>query len=306
MTFTYPMVLFLLVVPALIIVWVWNRRGNRLVLPFDFGVQPSGRLLRVLLDVAQTLPALMLGIAIILLAGPQRLGEPLTRKVLTNIEFCIDVSGSMNASFGSGTRYDASMKAVEEFLDYREGDAFGLTFFGNEVLHWVPLTNDVSAIRCAPPFMNPKNPGHPPWLGGTSIGKALLACREVLLTREEGDRMIILVSDGSSSDLFNGADTEIARKMNADNIRVFAVHIATSNVPDPVVNITALTGGEVFSPGDPGGLKSVFEQIDAMQQTRLEKVSAETMDHFEPYILAGLSVLAMAMVSLMGLRYTPW
>ena len=306
MTFTYPAVLFLLLFPALLIVWVWSGRGNRLVMPFDHGVQPSGRVLRVLVDAAQTLPSLILAVVIVILAGPQRLGDPLTQKVLTNIEFCIDVSGSMIAPFGDGTRYDASMAAIEDFLDYREGDAFGLTFFGNEVLHWVPLTSDVSAIRCAPPFMNPKNPGHPNWFRGTAIGKALMACREVLTAREEGDRMIILVSDGSSFDLFNGNDLEIARKLNADNIAVYGVHISTSEVPGPVVNITQLTGGEVFNPGDPEGLKSVFQRIDEMQETRLEKISAETMDDFEPYSLAGLSVLALSLLSLLGLRYTPW
>ena len=49
------------------------------------------------------------------------------------------------------------MKAIDEFLKIRKGDAFGLTFFGNNVLHWVPLTSDPSAIRCAPPFMKPEN-----------------------------------------------------------------------------------------------------------------------------------------------------
>ena len=68
------------------------------------------------------------------------------------------------------------MAAINDFLDYREGDAFGLTFFGNSVLHWVPLTSDVSAFRCAPPFMRPDQ--IPSWFGGTEIGKALLACRK--------------------------------------------------------------------------------------------------------------------------------
>ena len=306
MSFTYPLVLVLLIIPAMLAAWIWTHRGGRLVLPFDHGVQPSGRVLRIALDFAQTIPAVLLAIAIIMLAGPQRVGEPMSQKVLTNIEFCIDVSGSMTAPFGNGTRYDASMAAVEDFLDYREGDAFGLTFFGNEVLHWVPLTNDVSAIRCAPPFMNPSNPGHPPWLGGTAIGKALMSCREVLTSREVGDRMLILVSDGSSFDLYNNRDMEIARKLKNDNIRVYGVHISNSDIPDPVVNICRLTGGEIFEPGDPSGLKSVFQRIDEMQETRMEKISSETMDYFEPYSLAGLSVLALSLISLMGFRYTPW
>jgi Ca-activated chloride channel family protein len=306
MSFTYPLVLFLQIIPVALLVWVWTRESNRLVLPFDHGNQKTGSWLGILINLAESVPAVLLSAVVAILAGPQQLGEPKSKKVLTNIEFCVDVSGSMNAQFGEGTRYDASMKAIDEFLDYREGDAFGLTFFGNEVLHWVPLTNDVTAIRCAPPFMNPKNPGHPPWLGGTAIGKALVACHKVLTQREEGDRMIILVSDGSSFDLFNGSDIEIAKKLNADNIRVFGIHISSGGVPDPIVNITQLTGGEVFNPGDPGGLDSVFKRIDEMQETRMEKVSAETMDYFYPLALGALITLALGLAFLFGLRYTPW
>lgn len=306
MSFTYPPVLFLLVIPIALLVWVWMRDARRVVVPFDHGSQRQGTLLGAVINLAESLPALVLTAVIVLLAGPQRLGEPKSKKVLTNIEFCVDVSGSMNAPFGEGTRYDASMEAIDEFLDYREGDAFGLTFFGNEVLHWVPLTNDVTAIRCAPPFMNPRNPGHPRWLGGTSIGKALMACHKVLIEREEGDRMIILVSDGSSSDLFGGNDVEIAKKLNADNITVYGIHISSTGVPDPVVNITQLTGGEVFNPGDTGGLESVFKSIDEMQETKMEKVSAETMDDFFPIALAALISLGCGLLCLFGLRYTPW
>jgi Ca-activated chloride channel family protein len=196
------------------------------------------------------------------------------------------------------------MEAIGDFLDYREGDAFGLTFFGNSVLHWVPLTSDPSAIRCAPPFMRPEIA--PPWFGGTEIGKALLACRDVLTSREQGDRMIILISDGNSFDLGNGNDLEVVKKLREADVVVYAVHIADSRIPDPIVNITSLTGGEVFNPGDPEGLKRVFERIDEMQPTRLEKASAEMMDDFDPSCIVGLSLLGLAVLGLFGVRYTPW
>ncbi len=285
---------------------VVHRKGNRVALPFDHGMQSSGRGLAILITTAEMLPALLLAVVIVLLACPTQFGEPKDKRVMTNIEFCVDVSGSMTGQFGEGTRYDGSMAAIDKFLDFREGDAFGLTFFGNTVFQWVPLTNDVTAIRHSPPFMDPKLSRRPPGLGGTSIGKALLACREHLLEREEGDRMIILVSDGQSSDLGSGKDVEIARKLKNDNIVVYGIHISTGEVPGQVVNITSITGGEAFMPADPGMLEAVFERVDGMQQTKLEKVAAETMDNFVPYAIAGLSILGLAFLCLFGLRYTPW
>jgi Ca-activated chloride channel family protein len=304
MSFAHPYVLALLALPAWLLSWVWRRDGRRVVLPFDHGRQSPGRGWKFLLDLAESLPALLLATVIVILAGPQQLGEPKTKRVLTNIEFCVDISSSMTAPFGDGTRYDASMKAINEYLDYRRGDAFGLTFFGNSVLHWVPLTSDTSAFRCAPPFMKPQQV--PPWFGGTEIGKALLACKDILTGREEGDRMIILVTDGFSMDLINGNDETIAQTLKAQKIVVYAVHIAETTVPAPIATITGLTGGEVFSPGDPEALKAVFRRIDAMRATRLEKTAAETMDHFAPWCFAGLSFLGLTGCALLGLRYTPW
>jgi Ca-activated chloride channel family protein len=295
---------FGLLVPALLLWWVWARRGRNLVVPFDHAASPRGTGLRALVNSAESLPAALLGCVVLILAGPQRWDEPRTKRVLTNIEFCVDVSGSMTERFGSGDRYEASMQAINEFLDYRDGDAFGLTFFGNRVLHWVPLTTDVSAFRCAPPFMRPGK--LPYYFNGTEIGKALLACRRVLDSREEGDRMIILVSDGYSADLGGDRDAEIARSLREDRIVVYTVHIAESEPPASIVNLTSLTGGDVFHPGDPEGLRRVFKAIDEMQQTRVEKVAAEATDDYAPWCIVALGLLGGWLLALFGLRYTPW
>ena len=151
-----------------------------------------------------------------------------------------------------------------------------------------------------------KADSRPPWFGGTMIGKALLACKNVLISREEGDRMIVLVTDGMSFDLSDGSDEEVARTLKENNIVVYAVHISDEEVPAPIVTITSRTGGEVFNPGDPQALKAVFKRIDAMRETRLEKTVAETLDDFPPYCAAGLSVLGVSVLSMFGLRYTPW
>jgi Ca-activated chloride channel family protein len=154
--------------------------------------------------------------------------------------------------------------------------------------------------------MHPTNPNRPYWFGGTEIGKALLACREVLVSREKGDRMIILVSDGWSADLEGDRPEQIARRLSGDGIVVYPIHIGEGEVPPPISTIASLTGGEVFHPGDPQGLATVFGRIDRMEQARLERSLGETLDDFAPFCLAGLSLLGMYIFSLFGLRYTPW
>lgn len=304
--FGRPWMLLLLALPLLQLCWVWQRRGRRVVMPFDTdgGRLGSGAVVRFLLGAGESLPALLLAVAVLLLSLPQELAAPKQKRSLTNIQFLVDISGSMTAKFGSGSRYDASMKAINEFLDYREGDSFGLTFFGNNYLHWVPLTSDPSAFRCAIPFMRPETA--PPGFGGTEIGKAVLGAREVLTSRAEGDRMMILVTDGWSSDLGNGAEVEIAKRLKRDGITLFAVNIQDSEARGEIVNLARLTGGEVFNPGDTQALAGVFARIDEMSKAKLEQGTAELVDWFVPFCIAGLAVLGLYALVMLGLRYTPW
>ncbi len=304
--FTQPLILLLLILPITLLAWMWRRSGREVALPIDHGIQPEGRGLRRLINVFESMPPLSLGVAIFLLAGPQTSGAPRTKRALSNIEFCVDISGSMTASFGDQTRYEASMQAINEFVSYREGDAFGLTFFSDETLQWVPLTTDTSAFEYALPFMDPRRPLPQGLGGGTRIGKGLEACRKTLLEREQGDRMIILISDGSSADLYGGRDAEIAKALTSDGIIVYDVHVAPGDVPEQIVNIAYITGGEVFSPGDDEALATVFQRIDAMQKTKLQRVAAETHDQFLPPAIAGLSLLGCMIIGSYGLRYTPW
>ena len=142
MSFAYPFVLPLLMVPLVPLYHIWNRPGPSVAVPFDHSGARPGRGWRFALRLGESLPPAVLGVATLVLAGPQRLGEPRSERMLTNIEFCVDVSGSMTTEFGEGTRYDTSMRAIDDFLAQRAGDAFGLTFFANNVLQWVPLTSD--------------------------------------------------------------------------------------------------------------------------------------------------------------------
>ena len=43
-----------------------------------------------------------------------------------------------------------------------------------------------------------------------------------------------------------------------------------------------------------------------MKKTGVEKIAAESMDNFKPYAIAGTAALGLFLLSLTGLRYTPW
>jgi Ca-activated chloride channel homolog len=303
--FGYWPILIGLFAPLSILMWVWRRTGNHLVLPQDFGLQRKGRFPWFVIGLMQMLPGILLAVSILLLAGPRQLSKPEDKRVLTNIEFCLDLSGSMEAPFSDGKRFDAAVKAINQFVDFRSGDAFGLTLFANKATSWIPLTQDPSAFKCSTPFIQPGNL-MPTIGGGTMIGVALRHCLKQLVERKEGDRMILLVSDGESFDLSGGQDEVIARELRDNGITVFAVHIGEGGAPDEVASIATITGGASFAAGDEIALRNVFQKIDQMQTVRMEKTIADIHDCFWPYCLTGLTALALFVLSSFGLRYTPW
>ena len=303
MTFAYPAVLTLLALPVLLLVWEWRRRGTVVALPFDHANARRGRWLECTVKTANLLAPMLLAVSIILLAGPQRPLSQGTQRVLTNIELVLDVSGSMTAQYGDGRRADKAVEALQEFVSHRKGDAFGVTLFGTEVLHWVPLTKDLDALKHSAPFMKPE--AMPPYMGGTRIGLALRSVHKILANRPKGDKMIVLISDGSSGDL-RGQGDKISSDLNGDEIVLYYIHVANGQPQQEVYDIASRTGGEAFVAGDPAALQAVFEKIDAMQPAKFKPETPIPADNFRPFALAGLSMLALQLLTLFGIRFTPW
>lgn len=301
MTFSHPWVLLLLALPVLLIV-IPPRRREGLVMPFDDHEHTRHRWLEWLLAGLERAPALALAAVIVMLAGPQTLRQPRQTRSLTNIQFCLDVSGSMMAD----NRYEMATKAIEEFTRAREGDAFGLTFFGSQQIRWTPLTTDLRAIRDALPFANPEN--QPLHMSGTRIGAALLFARTNMTQEAKvGDRLIILVSDGQSSDLGDGfAEADYAAELRDAGITLYHVHVGEEDIPTDVVDIAQQTGGQAFAARDSSSLRRVFDHIDRMKPAQFEPGGTVPMDFFEPFAIAALAVLCLHGAALFGLRYTPW
>ncbi|MCA9069193.1 MAG: VWA domain-containing protein [Planctomycetaceae bacterium] len=305
MTFGHPQYLWLLIVPALLGLVNFRLKSHSVVMPFDHVQTQGRRWLPALARLAQFLPVLLLAVAILLLSRPIQSAMPEQERELTNIEIVLDVSGSMTSPYGEESRYDAAMKAINDFTQERKGDAFGLTIFGNEVLRWTPLTKDTSAIRSATPFLRPEMlPYH---FGGTEIGKALVFSREMLLRRgEEGDRLIVLVSDGESADLYGNRSRTIGEELAASEIRLYAIHIGDGAAPEDLWNLTRPTGGQVFAANNPQALAAVFGHIDQMQTVKMKPVATQPVDVFGPFATVGLVLSGAFFFSLFGLRFTPW
>ena len=307
MSFSHPWVLLLLVIPIALIALEVSRRGMRVALPLDHARVRTMRVLPLVLIGASVLPALLAAAAILLLAGPRRLGPPGQERLVTNIEMCLDVSGSMSSAMSSApgsTRYETAMRAINAFVDKRKGDAFGLTIFGGENVRWVPLTRDTSAIKNATPFLDPST--LPSALNSTRVAHALEACRDTLVQQPDGDRLIVLLTDGFSEDLEGGAASRVGQDLAANHIVLHTIHVGDGQPPSQLNEVTAPTGGGVFSATNLATLQAVFDHIDHMSKARIKPKERESIDSFRLFAIAGLSIAGLSALTLFGLRYSPW
>lgn len=311
LSFAHPLVLVLLLLPCALGTWELMRRGLRVPLPVDHLAHAPRRWTGRLLAAASLLPALLLAAVVLLLAGPQRMSPPKEERVMTNIEIVLDVSGSMSSPMqsgptagGGGTRFTAAMGAIAEFCKSRKGDAYGLTAFGGEVVRWLPLTKDLAAIDNAPRFLDPAH--NPPHLMSTRVGNALKFTLGTLAAQPEGDRLIILMTDGFSSDLGGGAAGQIGQELRDNNIVVHAVHVGDGEAPAQLFEVVSPTGGQVFSASNPRSLLTIFAHIDGMHKVRIKPGQPEPIDFFFPFAAACAALLGLHILALFGLRYTPW
>lgn len=312
--FAEPQFLWLLSIPVCLAFWEWIRKGHAIVMPVDHQRerQSKGYLLAIAVHTANMLPAILMACAILLLARPMTQAPPEVVRKAKNIQIVLDLSGSMNQPFGPQSantdepvlRVDAAMNAIENFIDYREGDSFGLTIYGKTFIHWVPLTSDTSAIKYSRPFMTG-------FLGSTRTLTALAGACDHLIERSEGERMIILLTDGKYNrepDPERQVE-ELLSRFEQDNIVLYGIFISEEEVPELEQILCTQSGGGMFNIEDemnPDSLEELFALIDQLAEVHMKMKEPLAVDNFKPFILPTLLVLGLHVLALLGLRYTPW
>lgn len=307
MSFGNSAVLWFLIGPVALAIFRARQRGILLVIPIDWCTLPRHRRFGLLLKALETVPCLMVVLAIALLAAPQRDAPAASVRKLTNIQLCVDVSGSMKKAYGGGDRafrrFDAAMRAISSFTKRRHGDAFGLTVFGGRVLNWVPLTTDLDAIEKAAPFLDPALLP-PSMTGATFIGRALRSSIAELSKSSEGDRILIVVTDGDDTSL-PLQQTAIQEQLDQKGVKLFVIHVSQESASASLDAMAIATGGRRYG-ANVEDFENIFSQIDALTPGVFEWKTRGSVPADEPFLLAGTALVVIYLLWSAGFRYTPW
>lgn len=328
MFFEYPDLLWLMTVPALLVLhYIWKELSGRKAhmrvstsVPWTL----KGRSFMVFFrHVPFLLRIFALAMIIVAIARPRSSQD--MEKIDTegiDIVLAMDVSTSMLARDFTPDRISASKDIAIEFISQRPSDRMGIVVFAGESFTQCPLTTDRATL------INMMKEVQTDLIeDGTAIGNGLATAVARIKDSDAKSRVIILLTDGVNN------RGEITPQMAAEIAKTYGIRVYTIGVgangmaPYPVMTpwgvevqnvkveideellsgIAEATGGRYFRATDNTKLAEIYSEINKMEKART------TVDSFPVYkelfglyaLLALLALLLELLLNWFVIRWLP-
>lgn len=311
MFFEYPALLWLLVIPAFMLVhYIYielsGRRPHLRVPDVKFWKAGGRSVLGVIRHLPFLLRTIALVMIIIAIARPR--SSTKMDKIDTegiDIVLAMDVSTSMLARDFTPDRISAAKDIAIEFISQRPSDRMGIVVFAGESYTQCPLTTDRATLIN---LMKEIETGLIE--DGTAIGNGLATAVARMQNSDAKSRVVILLTDGvnNSGEITPQTAADIAKTYG---IRVYTIGVgANGTAPYPVMtpwgvqmqnveveidenllkNIAETTGGRYFRATDNTKLSEIYSEINKMEKART------TIDSFPIYkeLFTGFALIALA------------
>lgn len=314
MFFEYPHLLWLLVIPALLIVHyiyleLCGRRPHLRVSDIRYWKAGGKSVLSYLRYAPMLLRTVALSMIIIAIARPRSSSK--MDKIDTegiDIVLAMDVSTSMLARDFTPDRISAAKDIAIEFISQRPSDRIGIVVFAGESYTQCPLTTDRATLIN---LMKEIQTGLIE--DGTAIGNGLATAVARMQGSDAKSRVVILLTDGVNNrgEITPQTAADIAKTYG---IRVYTIGVgANGTAPYPVITpwgvqmqdveveidedllkgIAETTGGRYFRATDNTKLSEIYSEINKMEKART------TIDSFPVYKELFMDFALVALICLL-------
>lgn len=319
MKFAHPWILLFLIVLIPLAVWYflkWRDSNPSMGVSSVASLVPfRSRFKVILMHFCFGLQMVAIAAVIVALARPQS-HDSLSSSTIegTDIVLALDISSSMLATDLRPNRIDAAKEVASKFISQRTNDNIGLVVFSGESLSLMPLTTDKAALINA---LNNTKTGA--LNDGTAIGDGIASAINRLVSGQAKSKSIILLTDGTNNagDVAPATAAQIARQKG---IRIYPIGVGTNGsiqISDPygfstttmetkiddeaLRKIASATGGKYFRATDSRMLRQVFEEIDALEKSKINVNNfTQTEENFMPWLLVAMCAVVFQLM----LRYT--
>ncbi|MDE5732119.1 MAG: VWA domain-containing protein [Bacteroidales bacterium] len=299
MFFEYPELLWLLAIPALLVLhFIYLEKAGRhphlrVSVSAPWTASGSFGLMRLMRPLPFMLRIFALVMCIIALARPRSSEEFSTVDTEgIDIVLAMDVSTSMLARDLTPDRISASKDIAIEFISSRPSDRMGIVVFAGESFTQCPLTTDRATL-----INLMKEVSTDLIEDGTAIGNGLATAVARLKDSDAPSRVVILLTDGVNN------CGEVSPQMAAEiavtyGVRVYTIGVGKEGMaPYPVMTswgvqmqnikvdidekllteIAKSTGGRYFRATDNTKLAEIYSEINKLEKART------TVDSFPVY-----------------------
>ncbi len=318
MIFANPHYLYLLLLLIPLIIWyifrMRKKQASLQVSAMEAFDTPKATTLKVYMrHIPFVLRMIAVALVIVILARPQSTNSWDTKSTEgIDIMMAIDVSTSMLAEDLKPNRLEAAKNVAASFINGRPNDNIGLVVFAGESFTQCPLTTDHAVllnlfkdIQCG--MIE----------DGTAIGLGLANAVSRIKDSNAKSRVIILLTDGVNNrgEIAPVTASEIAQTFG---IRVYTIGIGTrgeapypfqtafgvkyQNVPveideELLKQIASNTGGQYFRATDNASLKSIYQEIDQMEKTKISvQQYSKKQEEYTPLALLIFALLLLELL----------
>ncbi|MCB0736145.1 MAG: VWA domain-containing protein [Bacteroidetes bacterium] len=313
----YPIVLWLYVPLVAFLIWdfyktsAFNKNAIKLSISKSMGNRMGST---ILMNLPKYLRIAAIFLVVFIIARPRIANSK--QSVSTNgidMVLALDVSKSMLATDFNPNRFEAARDLAKQFVSLRENDRMGLVVFAGESFTQCPITTDKQMLQNSIDQLR---------MGliydGTAIGMGLVNAIERLKDSDAKSKVIVLLTDGVN----NSGEIEPLKAASAAQkfgIRVYTIglgSVGTAEIPfedqlgrvykrlmeveldeELLKEIAANTNAEYFRATGNSSLQQVFDEIDALETTRMEVASYKNYkEAFLPFAIIFLMLLGAEMI----------
>lgn len=327
MFFEYPWLLWLLVVPALLVLhYLYLELKGRnphlrvsTITPWKAGGWDYMAVVRHIPFALRIFALVMIVIAIARPRSSEEVEKTDTEGI--DIVMAMDVSTSMLARDFTPDRLEASKDIAIQFISQRPSDRMGIVVFAGESYTQCPLTTDRATL------INLMKEIQTDLIeDGTAIGNGLATAVSRMKDSDAKSRVVILLTDGVNNrgEITPQTAAEIAKTYG---VRVYTIGVGANGVaPYPVMtpwgpdvqdmqveideallkDIAEQTGGRYFRATDNAKLAEIYEEINKMEKVRTTVDSFPVYKELFPkYALLALAALLLEILLVAVIRRLP-
>jgi len=310
MEFQHPIFLFLLLIVPIWYLW-YSKNGKNNEGTFQISaksfinseMRKSGKKKKAI-NIIINISILLL--IIIALARPRYTENFETKSIeVIDILLVLDISSSMLADDFPPNRLESVKKTADRFIKTREKDRIGIVVFAGESFIQCPLTVDKTVLESLTKEITVAQKEY----DGTAIGMAIANATNRLRKTTVGNKVMILLSDGSNNK--GEIDPETAAEIAASfNIKIYTIGAGTNKsytrIPgrgmikneideETLKSIAKITNGKYFRAIDENALENIYNEIDMLERSVIEVKQHTTYKELFGWLLTPALILSLTL-----------